>query len=702
MRYEDLVGRPVESVPTPAMLVEADSLEHNLRLMAGFFADRPCKLRPHFKSHKCVTLAHRQLAVGNAAGVTCAKLAEAEALVAGGIQDVLIANQVVGADKARRLAALNHTAVVHCAVDSAQNLAELGEAARRADVTIGVLIEVDIGMKRCGVQPGTDALTLAMLAAKTKGLRLDGLQGYEGHLVMIADPSERRCKTLEAMNVLVEQRRLLETSGLPCAIVSGGGTGTYDITGTVEGIDEVQAGSYALMDCHYRKLRPEFRNAMSILTTVISSTGSKAVVDVGLKGMGNDFGLPVVIDQPDAKVLYIAGRARADRQLPRPRRRAGSVDPLARLHHQQPAPADVDRTRRTGRGDLAHRGQRLHRMIGSEGTGMAGQKRITRGQLEGKIIDVHTHVGITLCTYLMGSYPYGQSVESLLYKMNANSVDAAVTFPTWESVYFDTARFLADRVRVAAKPRIAEAPYVLENRLLCEEVYDKTPGAPGRVLPFACVDPGRCIKRQVKELQRLADEYPLYGIKISGVMIQSSHRHLLGKGAAFVHLAKDRNWPILLHSTAYAGDRFCHNSINLAVARHYPQVRFCLAHCLGFDKVCLDQADAMDNVWVDCAAMKIQVEPEEILAPPERRFPSNYRDYKRVFGDLAQAYPATMLWGTDSPAYTYVERRKYADGSQVNFTLQGSYEMEKAALDSLDRKSRTMVANRNTRRFLFG
>ena len=333
---------------------------------------------------------------------------------------------------------------------------------------------------------------------------------------------------------------------------------------------------------------------------------------------------------------------------------------------------------------------------------MTVHKRITRRQLDGEIIDVHTHVGIALCTYLMGSYPYGQSAESLLYRMNANGVHGAVAFPTWESVYFDTARFLKDRVCVAARPRIAAAPYILENRLLCEEVYHKTPSAAGRIPPFAAADPARAVERQVSELERLAHEYPIYGIKLSGVMIQSSHRHLLGKGAPLVHLARQRNWPILLHSTAYEGDQFCHNAINLEVARHYRRVRFCLAHCLGFDKACLDEADAMENVWVDSAAMKIQVEPDEILAPPERRFPSDYRDYKRVFGDLVRAYPATMLWGSDSPAYTCVQRRTYADGSQVDFTLQGSYEQEKAALDSLDARRRLAVANRNTCRFLFG
>lgn len=306
MRYEDLLGQSLEAIPTPAMIVDAEALEHNVRLMAGFFADRSCKLRPHFKSHKCVTLAQRQIAAGHAAGITCAKLSEAEVLAAGGLTDILIANQVVGPDKADRLAKLNRHATVRCAVDAASNVQELARAAQQAGVTIGVLVEVDIGMKRCGVQPGADTLAIATSVAETRGIRLDGLQGYEGHLVMIPDAGERRRRTLEAMNVLVEQRRLLQTRGLPCPIVSAGGTGTYDITGTVQGVDEVQAGSYALMDCHYRKLRPEFRNAMSILATVISSTGSKVVVDVGLKGMGNDFGLPVVDGQPEAKVLYIA------------------------------------------------------------------------------------------------------------------------------------------------------------------------------------------------------------------------------------------------------------------------------------------------------------------------------------------------------------------------------------------------------------
>jgi D-serine deaminase-like pyridoxal phosphate-dependent protein len=306
MNPTDIIGKGLDAIPTPALVVDREALDRNLRRMADRFATGACKLRPHFKSHKCVTLARRQLAVGSAVGITCAKLSEAEALVAGGVKDVLIANQVVGADKARRLAAANRLAMVRCAVDSGGNVAELGAAAREAGLTVGVLVEVDIGMGRCGVAPGEPTVALARAVAATPGLRLDGLQGYEGHLVMLPDAAERRAKALDAVGTLVRQRHELERLGLGCPIVSSGGTGTYDMTGGVEGVDEIQAGSYALMDCHYHRLRPEFENALSVLATVISAEGSKVVADVGLKGMGNDFGLPIVLGRDQAKVRYVA------------------------------------------------------------------------------------------------------------------------------------------------------------------------------------------------------------------------------------------------------------------------------------------------------------------------------------------------------------------------------------------------------------
>jgi D-serine deaminase-like pyridoxal phosphate-dependent protein len=303
---EDLIGQPVEALPTPALVVDADALDHNLRLLAGYFTHRAAKLRPHFKSHKCVTLAKRQLDAGSAVGITCAKLSEAEALVAGGIKDVLIANQVVGLEKVKRLAILNRSGKVRSAVDSSESVAELGGAAVAAGVTIGLLVEVDVGMRRCGVSPGEPALALARRVQETPGLRFDGLQAYEGHLITLPDFEERRASVVEAMQPVQATRELLSRAGIPCTIVSGGGTGTYEVTGNLPAFNEIQAGSYALMDCSYKKVAPPFRNALFILATIISAKPDFAVADVGLKGMGNEFGLPILADAPEAKPRYIA------------------------------------------------------------------------------------------------------------------------------------------------------------------------------------------------------------------------------------------------------------------------------------------------------------------------------------------------------------------------------------------------------------
>jgi D-serine deaminase-like pyridoxal phosphate-dependent protein len=300
------IGQPVSALPTPALVVDVEALDYNLKFLAAYFASRRVKLRPHFKSHKCVTLARRQLESGSAVGITCAKLGEAEVLVAGGVKDVLIANEVVGTQKAQRLAALNRGATVRSAVDSAVNVAELGAAAVAAGVLIGVLVEVDIGMRRCGVPPGEPAVALARIIQNTRGLRFDGLQAYEGHLVTLPNFEERRQKVTAAMHPLLQTRQSLEAAGLPCPIVSGGGSGTYDITGNLEVFNELQAGSYALMDNSYKQVRPEFRNALSVLTTIISSRQDYVVIDAGLKSMGNEFGLPVIAGAPEAKARYIA------------------------------------------------------------------------------------------------------------------------------------------------------------------------------------------------------------------------------------------------------------------------------------------------------------------------------------------------------------------------------------------------------------
>lgn len=299
MRTEPPPGTPIEELDTPALLVDLDAFEHNLRTMACFFAGRSARLRPHAKTHKCPTIALRQLAAG-AVGITCAKLGEAEVMAAAGVRDILIANQVVGQPKIDRLTELARTCDVMVAVDDAANVRELGQACRRKGVSVRVLVEVNIGMNRCGVEPGEPTLRLARLVAEEPGLRFMGLQAYEGHLVLVPDAQERAIKVREALVPLQETCQLLERAGLAPQIVSGGGTGTYDVSGSTPPMTEIQAGSYVFMDATYLAVRPEFRPALTLLTTVISRpTPERIITDVGMKGITHDMGLPQPWEMPN-------------------------------------------------------------------------------------------------------------------------------------------------------------------------------------------------------------------------------------------------------------------------------------------------------------------------------------------------------------------------------------------------------------------
>ncbi len=302
---KEMIGKPVGELPTPVIVADYNDIVSNLSKLDEYFNNGNCKIRPHFKSHKCVTLARLQMTYKNTIGITCAKVSEAEQLVGGGVNDILIANQVIGVDKVRRVALINEKATVRVAVDSIEGIKQLGNAAREVGVEIGALVEVDIGMNRGGVQPGKPVLDLAEAISSTKGLRFDGLQSYEGHIVTLPDYNERKKLVEKDMLPLLESRALLEQKGFS-VFVSSGGTGTYDITGNIEGIDELQCGSYALMDSAYKKIRPEFLNARYILATVISKRDDVIATDVGLKGMGAEYGNPVVIGYPDAETLYVA------------------------------------------------------------------------------------------------------------------------------------------------------------------------------------------------------------------------------------------------------------------------------------------------------------------------------------------------------------------------------------------------------------
>jgi D-serine deaminase-like pyridoxal phosphate-dependent protein len=302
--YTPSLGVPLSEIDTPALLIHHEKLMRNIQQMANFCAAGPVKLRPHSKTHKCVPIAQRQLEAG-AIGITCAKLGEAEALAAGGIQDILIANQIIGPIKIARLAQLAKHCNLMVAVDAPSNIRELSAAATAARVTIGCLVEVNIGMNRCGVEPGEPALALARQIAASPGLQFMGIQAYEGHLVNLTPFEERRARTLTDMQKAIDTKTFIEAAGLAVPIVSGGGTGTYSITGRMEGMTELQAGSYATMDAKYQSIGgADFENALSVLVTVISRpTPDVAVIDAGLKAMTTEFGLPTV-EVEGAKLLY--------------------------------------------------------------------------------------------------------------------------------------------------------------------------------------------------------------------------------------------------------------------------------------------------------------------------------------------------------------------------------------------------------------
>lgn len=297
--------RSVLEIPTPALVVDVAALDRNIRRMAAFFSTGPCKLRPHFKAHKTLEIARRQLVAGGCAGLTCATVAEAEAVAPLGAS-ILVANEPVGPGKGDRLAALAGGCEVIVAVDSVAGLEEIAAAARRAGVVLGALVDVNVGHMRCGVLPGRDAVRLAERVASTTGVVLRGLMGYEGHLQPIADRADREARTRHAMGELADTARRLREAGLPCEIVSAGGTGTFDVTGRIDGVTEIQAGSYVLMDSDYGRLDLPFEQAFWVLGTVISRPDpSRCVADCGHKAMTKDHGLPTVRGFEGASVVAL-------------------------------------------------------------------------------------------------------------------------------------------------------------------------------------------------------------------------------------------------------------------------------------------------------------------------------------------------------------------------------------------------------------
>jgi D-serine deaminase-like pyridoxal phosphate-dependent protein len=305
-----LIGRPVSELVTPCLTLDLDIFERNAAAISGYLRDHGVAWRPHAKGHKSPILAQRQLEAG-AIGLTVAKVGEAEVMVAGGVPSILVVTEQATRERLDRVAALNRGAEVIVPVDNALHVQLAAEAGRDAGVEIPVVIEVDIGMHRCGVAPEA-ALGLAMQAAALAGVRFAGVFGYEGHLLRAWPEDEKERQIREALGLLVGAAETIRGAGIEVPIVTAGGTGSYRYSAKVTGITELEAGGGCLMDLMYRDdchVGPEtgLDFALTVRAMVVSRPApDRAITDAGWKTMSNAHHVPEVKDVPGASVRSLS------------------------------------------------------------------------------------------------------------------------------------------------------------------------------------------------------------------------------------------------------------------------------------------------------------------------------------------------------------------------------------------------------------
>ena len=291
-----IVGRHKSELDTPAYCIDLEVMEANIRAMSGFIHERGKAWRPHAKCHKTPAIANQQLRAG-AIGVTVAKVSEAEVYAAAGVRDILIANMVVGRTKLERVAALCRTVDPIVACDHFAQAEALAAVCRERGVTCRVIIEVDVGLDRVGIRPGSDFRDLARGIGGLSGVNLVGIMGYEGHLLRVENRAEKEDRINSAIALLVEQRDQMLSDGLTCEIVSAGGTGSYQITSNCDGVTELQCGGGIFADPYYINHcgLTGLESALFVIGTVVSRPKlERAVLDCGRKTIHLEQEPPVV------------------------------------------------------------------------------------------------------------------------------------------------------------------------------------------------------------------------------------------------------------------------------------------------------------------------------------------------------------------------------------------------------------------------
>lgn len=302
------LGCSMEDLDTPALCLDLDILESNIASVAATCRAHGVGWRPHCKGHKVPAIAQKEIRAG-AIGITCAKLGEAEVMAAAGIKDLLIANLVVGKRKLQRLVELRKIADPIVCVDHIDQAKPMSAAMEKAGLKVRVIIEVDIGLQRVGVLPGDPTVEFAQQLLQLPGLELAGIMGYEGHLLTIPDVREKQTKIHAALGLLQQTRDLMVERGIPCPIVSCGGTGSYLHAVEATGITEVQAGGAVYMDAFYRNSCQvtDLGYAMTVLTTVVGRPApDRAVIDAGRKTLNREVFNPIVAGRDDMEIVRLS------------------------------------------------------------------------------------------------------------------------------------------------------------------------------------------------------------------------------------------------------------------------------------------------------------------------------------------------------------------------------------------------------------
>lgn len=308
------------------------------------------------------------------------------------------------------------------------------------------------------------------------------------------------------------------------------------------------------------------------------------------------------------------------------------------------------------------------------------------------LIDCHNHLGVDLFFYLNGFHPYAQDLPTLVTEGRHNGVDRWIVFPMVANLTFDLPAMRKGQVTAGGLEKI---PYAFENERMMKEVYELYPDLGRFTLPVPILDPMRETQAQAKALRALLPRFPFYALKIQATMIQADIGALLNEGRCFLEFAEEFNLPFIIHTSVAPEDVWSQATTILRVAEATPRVRFCLAHSCRFDRPCLDRIAELPNTWFDCSAHRIHcqgvIDGLRYVAPPERRFPANYRDPAAVLRALAEAYPTKLIWGSDTPFQSYVAKLE----SEV-LSLRSTYQKELDCVKALPEKLRQAVTHDNT------